>query len=115
MGRTKRPMNGGRCLSRQKQPSAKFGRRCRNGNRNTCWNKLSLFKEKDVRKSQINKTSRPRADDETVESIWNDCYILRCMMQMTLRILEKNEEIDERGSTFWKMLEESNFDEGSAF
>merc|ERR1712048_1015515 len=61
----------------------------------------------------FNKTSRPRDDDETVESLWSDWDIPRRMMQVALWIKEKNEETGEWESTFWKMLEESKCDDWS--
>merc|ERR1711924_431511 len=61
----------------------------------------------------FNKTSRPRDDDETVESLWSDWDIPRRMMQGALWSKEKNEETGEWESTFWKMLEESKCDDWS--
>ena len=46
--------------------------------------------------------SRPRADDETVKSLWSDCDIPGHRMQVALWIKEKNEETGEWESTFWK-------------
>merc|ERR1712207_73344 len=70
-------------------------------------------KVKDAWGPLFNKTSRPRDDDETVESLWSDWDIPRRMMQVALWIKEKNEETGEWESTFWKMLEESKCDDWS--
>eukprot|EP00434_Breviolum_minutum_P005477 symbB.v1.2.004828.t1/scaffold279.1/size242841/13 len=92
-----------------------------------------VCKDKDAWGPLFNKTSRPRDDDETVESLWSDWDIPRRMMQATdvgwldhgscwlvptlnqvaLWIKEKNEETGEWESTFWKMLEESKCDDWS--
>ncbi|OLP99193.1 hypothetical protein AK812_SmicGene18274 [Symbiodinium microadriaticum] len=70
-----------------------------------------VCKDKDAWGPLFNKTSRPRDDDETVESLWSDWDIPRRMMQVALWIKEKNEETGEWESTFWKMLEESKCDD----
>ncbi|CAK9105827.1 unnamed protein product [Durusdinium trenchii] len=72
-----------------------------------------VCKDKDAWGPLFNKTSRPRDDDETVESLWSDWDIPRRMMQVALWIKEKNEETGEWESTFWKMLEESKCDDWS--
>ena len=46
--------------------------------------------------------SRPRADDETVKSLWSACDIPGHMMEVALWIKEKNEETGRWESTFWK-------------
>ncbi|CAE7943046.1 unnamed protein product [Symbiodinium necroappetens] len=69
-----------------------------------------VCKDKDAWGPLFNKTSRPRDDDETVESLWSDWDIPRRMMQVALWIKEKNEETGEWESTFWQMLEESKCD-----
>ncbi|CAE7767436.1 unnamed protein product [Symbiodinium pilosum] len=51
-----------------------------------------VCKDKDAWGPLFNKTSRPRDDDETVESLWSDWDIPRRMMQVALWIKEKNEE-----------------------
>merc|ERR1712137_843205 len=72
-----------------------------------------VCKDKDAWGPLFNKTSRPRDDDETVESLWSDWDIPRRMMQVAPWIKEKNEETGEWESTFWKMLEESKCDDWS--
>jgi len=72
-----------------------------------------VCKDKDAWGPLFNKTSRPRDDDETVESLWSDWDIPRRMMQVALWIKERNEETGEWESTFWKMLEESKCDDWS--
>merc|ERR1712032_628870 len=72
-----------------------------------------VCKDKDAWGPLFNKTSRPRDDDETVESLWSDWDIPRRMMRVALWIKEKNEETGEWESTFWKMLEESKCDDWS--
>merc|ERR1711972_1222009 len=59
-----------------------------------------VCKDKDAWGPLFNKTSRPRDDDETVESLWSDWDIPRRMMQVALWIKEKNEETGEWESTF---------------
>merc|ERR1712150_204155 len=51
-----------------------------------------VCKDKDAWGPLFNKTSRPRDDDETVESLWSDWDIPRRMMQVALWIKEENEE-----------------------
>ena len=41
----------------------------------------SILQDKDAWGPLFNKTSRPRDDDETVESLWSDWDIPRRMMQ----------------------------------
>ena len=67
----------------------------------------SILQDKDAWGPLFNKTSRPRDDDETVESLWSDWDIPRRMMQAdgsgylgmlgellgVLWIKEKNEEL----------------------
>merc|ERR1712088_78590 len=48
-----------------------------------------VCKDKDAWGPLFNKTSRPRDDDETVESLWSDWDIPRRMMQVALWIKEK--------------------------
>merc|ERR1712176_432386 len=67
-----------------------------------------VCKDKDAWGPLFNKTSRPRDDDETVESLWSDWDIPRRMMQVALWIKEKNEETGEWESTFWKCLKSPN-------
>lgn len=55
--------------------------------------------DRDEHLSLFNKTSRPRDDEETVDSLWSDWEEPDCMMQVTLWIQEKNEEID-----FWSIV-----------
>ena len=62
-----------------------------------------VCKDKDAWGPLFNKTSRPRDDDETVESLWTDWHIPRRMMQVALWIKERDEETGEWESAFWKM------------
>jgi len=64
-----------------------------------------ISKDKDAWGPLFNKTSRPRDDDETVDSLWSDWDVPRRMMQVALWIKEKNEETGEWESTFWRMIE----------
>ena len=45
------------------------------------WGFRSILQDKDAWGPLFNKTSRPRDDDETVESLWSDWDIPRRMMQ----------------------------------
>merc|ERR1712176_1525408 len=72
-----------------------------------------VCKDKDAWGPLFNKTSRPRDDDETVDSLWSDWDVPRRMMQVALWIKERNEETGEWESTYWKMLEESRCDDWS--
>merc|ERR1712107_203945 len=52
-----------------------------------------VCKDKDAWGPLFNKTSRPRDDDETVESTQSDWDIPRRMMQVALWIKERNERL----------------------
>merc|ERR1712060_800470 len=54
-----------------------------------------VCKDKDAWGPLFNKTSRPRDDDETVESLWSDWDIPRRTMQVALWIKGMNEEPGE--------------------
>jgi hypothetical protein len=51
------------------------------GHISTCLPFRSVLQDKDAWGPLFNKTSRPRDDDETVESLWSDWDIPRRMMQ----------------------------------
>merc|ERR1712059_74905 len=69
-----------------------------------------VCKDRDAWGPLFNKTSRPRDDDETVESLWSDWDVPRRMMQVALWIKERNEETGEWESTYWYLLDFSGWE-----